>query len=126
MRNSYLLSHSNACAALCAGGIVAGKSCPMSWYCLDHLKPCWMVSRQSSPAAPHVYILASNFGLQLLRATENAEDAEQANSVSGPEPRTFKQAMHCPQSSRWRDVTKIWVLSSPFWRSISASRIRFK
>ena len=35
---------------------------------------------------------------------EDAADDQQANSVSGPEPRTFKQAMHGPWSDRWRDA----------------------
>ena len=33
-----------------------------------------------------------------------AADDQHANSASGPEPRTFKQAMHGPQSDRWRDA----------------------
>src|SRR5260221_6334825 len=35
---------------------------------------------------------------------EDAADDQHANSVSGSEPRTFKQAMHGPQSDRWRDA----------------------
>jgi len=35
---------------------------------------------------------------------EDAADDQQANSVSGSEPRTFKQAMHGPQSDHWRDA----------------------
>jgi len=35
---------------------------------------------------------------------EDAADDQQANSVSGPEPRTFKQDMHGSQSDRWRDA----------------------
>jgi len=35
---------------------------------------------------------------------EDAADDQHANSVSGSEPRTFKQAMHGPQSDCWRDA----------------------
>jgi hypothetical protein len=57
----------------------------------------WKVKHAAEPEAEAPFIWSED-------EEENAEDAEQANSVSGPEPRTFKQAMHCPQSDRWRDA----------------------
>ena len=38
---------------------------------------------------------------------ENADDGEQVNSVTEPEPRTFKTAMHGHQSDFWRDATTL-------------------
>lgn len=57
----------------------------------------WKVKHAAEPEAEAPFIWSED-------EEENAEDAEQANSVSGPEPRTFKQAMCCPQSDRWRDA----------------------
>jgi hypothetical protein len=35
---------------------------------------------------------------------ENADEGEQVNSVTEPEPRTFRQAIHGHQSNYWRDA----------------------
>ena len=38
---------------------------------------------------------------------ENANEGEQANSVTEPEPRTFRQAIHGHQSDYWRDAATL-------------------
>jgi len=43
---------------------------------------------------------------------------EHAISVLGPEPRTFKQAMHGPQSDRWRDTALL-----EFWLRMGLGRL---
>ena len=43
---------------------------------------------------------------------EDPGDGQQVNSVSGQEPRNFKQAMQGSQSDRWRDAV---CLSTTLW-----------
>ena len=39
--------------------------------------------------------------------SDDEDDGELANSASGSEPRTFKQAIHGPQSDSWREATTL-------------------
>ena len=73
----------------------------------------WKVRHPAEPPAEPPIIWSDD--------EEDAHEEQLANSVSDPEPRTFRQAMHGDQSDHWREAATLtypWRKGNWIWMGV--------